>query len=46
MGQGIVVLSLEYDIVAKGHGSTLDEVSTQVKGSEFIITLPFKTIVK
>ncbi len=41
-----MVLSLEYDIVAKGHGSTLDEVSTQVEGSEFIITLPFKTIVK
>jgi two-component system, NtrC family, sensor kinase len=36
-------LSLAYDIVTKGHGGTLEVVSKEGLGSEFIITLPFKT---
>ncbi len=43
-GQGTGLgLSLAYDIVTKGHGGTLDVLSTEGIGSEFIITLPFKT---
>ena len=51
-GQGTGLgLSLAYDIVTKGHGGTLEVVSTEGTsrdnregvGSEFIITLPFKT---
>ncbi len=37
-------LSLAYDIVTKGHGDTLEVNSTKGIGSEFIVTLPFKTI--
>ena len=33
-------LSLAYDIVTKGHGGTLEVVSTEGVGSEFIIQLP------
>ena len=33
-------LSLAYDIVTKGHGGTLEVVSTEGVGSEFIIKLP------
>lgn len=33
-------LSLAYDIVAKGHGGTLDVESTEGEGTEFVITLP------
>jgi two-component system, NtrC family, sensor kinase len=36
-------LSLSYDIVTKGHGGTLEVDSTEGAGSEFIITLSFKT---
>lgn len=36
-------LSLAYDIVTKGHGGTLEVVSKEGKGSEFIIQLPIKT---
>ena len=36
-------LSLAYDIVTKGHGGTLEVISTEGVGSAFIITLPFKT---
>ncbi len=35
-------LSLAYDIVTKGHGGTLEVVSKEDEGSEFIICLPFK----
>ena len=43
-GQGTGLgLSLAYDIVTKGHGGTLEVLSTEGVGSEFIITLPFKT---
>ena len=51
-GQGTGLgLSLAYDIVTKGHGGTLEVESTdgtsrdnrEGVGSEFIITLPFKT---
>jgi two-component system, NtrC family, sensor kinase len=35
-------LSLSYDIVTKGHDGSLEVVSTEGGGSEFIITLPFK----
>ena len=50
-GQGTGLgLSLAYDIVTKGHGGTLEAMSTvqgdsfgEGVGSEFIITLPFKT---
>ena len=61
-GQGTGLgLSLAYDIVTKGHGGTLEVVSTVTNpdnggegvglpvrqaGSEFIITLPFKTNLK
>ncbi len=46
-GQGTGLgLSLAYDIVTKGHGGTLEVVSTEGVGSEFIITLPFKTNVQ
>ncbi len=53
-GQGTGLgLSLAYDIVTKGHGGTLEVVSTvqgdsfgEGVGSEFIITLPFKTNLK
>jgi two-component system NtrC family sensor kinase len=37
-------LSLAYDIVTKGHGGTLEVFSTEGVGSEFIITLPLKTV--
>ncbi len=44
-GQGTGLgLSLAYDIVTKGHGGTLEVKSAEGVGSEFIITLPFKTI--
>lgn len=33
-------LSLSYDIIAKGHGGSVDINSTEGEGSEFIITLP------
>ena len=36
-------LSLAYDIVTKGHAGTLEVESTEGVGSEFIISLPFKT---
>lgn len=36
-------LSLAYDIITKGHGGTLEVKTTEGVGSEFIITLPFKT---
>ncbi len=43
-GQGTGLgLSLAYDIVTKGHGGALEVVSTEGIGSEFIISLPFKT---
>ena len=43
-GQGTGLgLSLAYDIVTKGHGGTLEVISTEGVGSEFIISLPFKT---
>ena len=35
-------LSLAYDIVTKGHGGTLEVISTEGVGSEFIIHLPLK----
>ncbi len=37
-------LSLAYDIVTKGHGGTLEVHSTEGVGSEFVITLPIKTV--
>ncbi len=43
-GQGTGLgLSLAYDIVTKRHGGTLEVNSTEGIGSEFIVTLPFKT---
>jgi two-component system NtrC family sensor kinase len=33
-------LSLSYDIIVKGHGGTLDIVSKEGEGSEFIVRLP------
>jgi signal transduction histidine kinase len=43
-GQGTGLgLSLAYDIVIKGHGGTLDLISTEGVGSEFVIQLPLKT---
>ncbi len=33
-------LSLAYDIVTKGHGGTMEVISTEGGGSEFIIRLP------
>jgi len=33
-------LSLTYDMVVKGHGGTIDLISIEGEGSEFIITLP------
>ncbi len=43
-GQGTGLgLSLAYDIVTKGHGGTLEVLSTEGVGSEFMITLPIKT---
>ncbi len=46
-GQGTGLgLSLAYDIVTKGHGGTLEVESTEGVGSEFIISLPFKTNVQ
>jgi two-component system, NtrC family, sensor kinase len=43
-GQGTGLgLSLAYDIVTKGHGGSLEVLSTEGVGSEFILTLPFKT---
>ena len=42
-GQGTGLgLSLAYDIVTKGHSGTLEVLSNERDGSEFIITLPFK----
>lgn len=34
-------LSLAYDIVTKGHGGTLEVMSKEGIGSEFILSLPF-----
>ncbi len=43
-GQGTGLgLSLAYDIITKGHGGTIEVLSNEGVGSEFIITLPFKT---
>ena len=43
-GQGTGLgLSLAYDVVTKGHGGTLEVLSTMGGGAEFILTLPFKT---
>ncbi len=43
-GQGTGLgLSLAYDIVIKGHGGTIEVRSNEGVGSEFIISLPFKT---
>ena len=43
-GQGTGLgLSLAYDIVTKGHGGSLEVLSNEGVGSEFILTLPFKT---
>ena len=40
-GQGTGLgLSLAYDIVTKGHGGTLEVVSTEGVGTEFVIKLP------
>jgi len=33
-------LSLSYDIITKGHGGTLNVVSSPEQGAEFVITLP------
>ena len=33
-------LSLSYDIITKGHGGTLEVISTEGEGTEFIIKLP------
>ncbi len=42
-GQGTGLgLSLAFDIVTKGHGGSLEVVSNEEVGSEFIIFLPFK----
>ena len=41
-GQGTGLgLSLAYDIVTKGHGGTLEALSTEGVGTEFLIKLPF-----
>jgi two-component system, NtrC family, sensor kinase len=41
-GQGTGLgLSLAYDIVTKGHGGTLEVVSTEGVGTEFIVSLPY-----
>ena len=37
-------LSLSYDIVTKGHGGTLTVESKEGEGTEFIITLPVRTL--
>jgi signal transduction histidine kinase len=36
-------LSLSYDILVKGHNSTLDIISKEGEGSEFIVKLPILT---
>jgi signal transduction histidine kinase len=36
-------LSLSYDIVVKGHNGTLDIISKEGEGSEFIVKLPMLT---
>jgi two-component system, NtrC family, sensor kinase len=42
-GQGTGLgLSLAYDIITKGHGGTIEVVSKEGEGSEFIIKLPIK----
>ncbi len=42
-GQGTGLgLSLSYDIITKGHGSTIEVESLEGQGSEFIISLPLK----
>jgi two-component system NtrC family sensor kinase len=33
-------LSLTYDMVVKGHGGTINVISTEGEGAEFIVTLP------
>ena len=44
-GQGTDLgLSLAYDIVTKGHRGTLEVLSTEGVGSEFIIQLSLKNI--
>ncbi len=43
-GQGTGLgLSLAYDIVIKGHGGSLEVLSTEGVGTTFIVQLPFKT---
>ncbi|MBN2173876.1 MAG: hypothetical protein JW731_07085 [Bacteroidales bacterium] len=40
-GQGTGLgLSMSYDIITKGHGGSLEVISTEGEGSEFIIRLP------
>jgi signal transduction histidine kinase len=44
-GQGTGLgLSLAYDIVTKGHGGSLDLISSPEAGTTFIILLPCSTI--